>query len=68
LKAEEKDPWSLAGVYAALGEIDQGMRWLEEGYKIRESFMPWIQWEPAFKPLRNDPRFRDLARRIGLPQ
>jgi tetratricopeptide (TPR) repeat protein len=59
--------WGLAGVYAALGEKDEAFRWLEEGYKIRLSFMPWIRQFPALAPLREDPRFQDLVRRMNLP-
>ncbi|MEE9162249.1 MAG: hypothetical protein V3U35_04680, partial [Candidatus Neomarinimicrobiota bacterium] len=68
LKEEEKDPWSLAGVYAALGEIDAGIRWLEAGYEGRQSFIPWIKWNPAFEPLRGDPRFQEIVQRFNLPE
>ena len=59
--------WGLAQVYAALGDKDEAIRWLEQGYKIRFSFMPWIRQTPALAPLRSDPRFQDLVRRMNLP-
>jgi TolB-like protein/DNA-binding winged helix-turn-helix (wHTH) protein/Flp pilus assembly protein TadD len=56
----------IAMVYAALGEKDQAMSWLEKGYE--ERFNPGVLLRPGFDPLRSDPRFQDLLRRIGLKQ
>ena len=56
----------LASVYAALGDKDDAMASLEKGYEQR--FNPGVLLRPAFDPLRSDPRFRDLQRRIGLPR
>jgi TolB-like protein/DNA-binding winged helix-turn-helix (wHTH) protein/Tfp pilus assembly protein PilF len=55
----------IAMVYTALGDKDQAMTWLEKGYK--ERFNPGVLLRPCFDPLRSDPRFKDLVRRIGLP-
>jgi TolB-like protein/DNA-binding winged helix-turn-helix (wHTH) protein/Flp pilus assembly protein TadD len=55
----------IAMIYAALGNRDQAMTWLEEGYK--ERFNPGVMLRPGFDPLRSDPRFEELAGRIGLP-
>jgi TolB-like protein/DNA-binding winged helix-turn-helix (wHTH) protein/Tfp pilus assembly protein PilF len=54
----------IAVVYAALGDKDQAMTWLEKGYD--ERFNPGVLLRPGFDPLRSDPRFHDLVRRIGL--
>ena len=56
----------IAMVYVGLGEKDQAMNWLEKGYA--ERFNPWVLLRPGFDPLRSDPRFEDLLRRIGLPR
>jgi TolB-like protein/DNA-binding winged helix-turn-helix (wHTH) protein/Flp pilus assembly protein TadD len=55
----------IAMVYTALGDKDQAMAWLEKGYQ--ERFNPGVLVRPCFDPLRSDPRFRNLVRRIGLP-
>jgi TolB-like protein/Flp pilus assembly protein TadD len=55
----------IATVYAALGDNGQAMTWLEKGYE--ERFNPGVLLRPGFDPLRSDPRFQDLVRRIGLP-
>jgi TolB-like protein/DNA-binding winged helix-turn-helix (wHTH) protein/tetratricopeptide (TPR) repeat protein len=54
----------IAVVYAALGDNDQAMTWLDKGYE--ERFNPGVLLRPGFDPLRGDPRFRDLERRVGL--
>jgi TolB-like protein/DNA-binding winged helix-turn-helix (wHTH) protein len=54
----------IALVYVGLGESDQAMVWLEKAYA--ERFNPGVLMRPAFDPLRPDPRFQDLLRRIGL--
>jgi hypothetical protein len=51
-------------VCTALGDRDQAMTWLEEGYE--ERFNPGVLLRPGFDPLRSDPRFQALARRVGL--
>ena len=55
----------IAMVYAALGDKDQAMTWLEKGYE--ERFNPGVLLRPCFDPLRSDSRFQDLVRHIGLP-
>ena len=54
----------IAVIYASLGDTDQAMNWLEKGYE--ERFNPGVLLRPGFDPLRSDPRFLDLLRRIGL--
>ena len=61
-------PYSIALIYAGLGEKDQAFAWLEEGYKEHAFQMQLLGMEPRWDSLRSDPRFTDLLRRIGLPQ
>jgi TolB-like protein/DNA-binding winged helix-turn-helix (wHTH) protein/Flp pilus assembly protein TadD len=56
----------IATVYAALGDKDQAMIWLAKAYE--ERFNPGVLLRPGFDPLRTDPRFQDIVRRVGLPQ
>jgi TolB-like protein/DNA-binding winged helix-turn-helix (wHTH) protein/Flp pilus assembly protein TadD len=56
----------IAVIYASLGDSDQAMSWLEKSYE--ERFNPGVLLRPGFDPLRSDPRFQDLVRRIGLPR
>jgi TolB-like protein/DNA-binding winged helix-turn-helix (wHTH) protein/Flp pilus assembly protein TadD len=56
----------IAMVYVGLGEKHQAVAWLEKGYA--ERFSPWVLMRPCFDPLRSEPGFEDLVRRIGLPR
>jgi hypothetical protein len=53
-------------IYAALGEKDKAFEWLGKGYEQRSWFLTYVKVEPTFDPLRSDPRFQDMLRRMNL--
>jgi len=55
----------VAVIYTALGDSNQAMAWLERG--AAERFNPGVLLRPGLDPLRTDPRFVTLMRRVGLP-
>ena len=58
----------IATVYAALGERDEAFRWLDRALDEHSASMVSYTSHPEFRPLRSDPRFADLLRRIGIDQ
>ena len=58
----------VAYVYVALGDKDQAFAWLEKDFQARSGRLPQIAHFPMWENLRDDPRFKDLLRRMGLPQ
>lgn len=60
------NPGCVAMIYAALGEKDQAFLWLEKAYVSNTSYMTSLKIWPQYDPLRADPRFSDLQRRVGL--
>ena len=57
----------LAAQYAELGDKERAFARLEEAYQEHDPWLPMDLAAPRFDPLRSDPRFQDLLRRIGLP-
>jgi tetratricopeptide (TPR) repeat protein len=56
----------LAAVYAALGDKDKAFAELEESFSQRDFFLGRIAVDPALDPLRDDPRFKSLMKRMNL--
>jgi adenylate cyclase len=59
-------PISIASIYAALGEKDQALEWLQKVYEDHAYVILYINCYPEFDSLHSDPRFADLVRRVGL--
>ena len=57
----------LAYVYAGLGEHDQAIEWLERAREKRDDALTYLAVLSCFDPLRSDPRFQDLLRRMNFP-
>jgi tetratricopeptide (TPR) repeat protein len=64
---EYVSPFDFAVIYAGLGDRDSAFQWLEEAYQQRVFRIIELTL-PMFDDLRPDARWRDLVRRIGLPQ
>jgi TolB-like protein/Tfp pilus assembly protein PilF len=60
--------YNLATVYVGLGRKEQALTFLERAYADRSSFMGFLKVDPELDPLRSDPRFAELLRKVGLPQ
>jgi len=50
----------------ALGNYDEAFVWFERAYQGQEGILQWLKVHPFFDPVRDDPRFKDLLRRVGL--
>jgi len=57
----------FAAIYAGLGEKDQAFACLERAYAQRDARLVELKVDARLDPLRSDPRFADLQRRVGLP-
>ena len=58
----------MAVVHVALGEKDAAFAELEKAYQAHDWFLQRLKVDPFMDSLRNDPRFADLVKRVGLPQ
>jgi tetratricopeptide (TPR) repeat protein len=52
--------------YLGLGDYGQAFFWLEKAYKEQSNILQYLKVSPIFDPIRSDPRFVDLLRRVGL--
>lgn len=59
-------PYEMAAFYAGLGERDQAFAWLEKAYEERSGSLILLRLEPLLSPLRSDPRYHTLLRRMNL--
>ncbi|MGQ0760716.1 MAG: tetratricopeptide repeat protein [Acidobacteriota bacterium] len=61
------DGRDLAIVYSAFDK-DQAFAWLEKGFARRSPFLVFLRLEPLMEPLKSDPRWNALERRVGISQ
>lgn len=61
-------PFDVALVYTGLGDKEQAFAWLEKAREDQSEWMGWINADARLDPLRTDPRFAELLRRVGLEQ
>jgi serine/threonine protein kinase/Tfp pilus assembly protein PilF len=66
-KKRHISPELLAYIYVGMGKKDAGIQELEKAYRERDGSVAAIGIDPAFDPLRADPRFRELLVRMNLP-
>ena len=60
--------YEIAFIHAALGEKDRAFEWLEKAYQQRDKGLRYLKIDHCLDPLRSDPRFRDLLRRVNFPE
>ena len=67
LRGTQIPSYAFAFTYASLGDKDNSFRWLEKAYQERNWCILYLKQDPVWEPIRSDPRFEDLLRRVGLP-
>ena len=61
-------PYNIAIIHAGLGDKDQAFAWLDRAYTERSYILAvYLPTDARLDPLRDDPRFNNLIRRVGLP-
>jgi tetratricopeptide (TPR) repeat protein len=72
LQAQRKTGYSsayfIAQAYADLGDKDQAFQWLNTTYQEHDEHLMWLKTDFVLDPIRSDPRFAELVRKVGLPQ
>jgi serine/threonine-protein kinase len=65
-KGRSDEPYDIAVVYTGLGEKEKALDWLETAYQERSSWLPFAKVSAELDPLRAEPRFRALLRKLRL--
>ena len=65
---EQLDPVIMLWAHLGVGDKEEALADLEKAYSEHFGFLTNLKVEPGFDPLRSDPRFQDLLRRVGLAQ
>jgi TolB-like protein len=65
-KSEYVSATTMAFVYSALGDKDKAIEWLEKGYEERSFQMQFLKVDPRWDSLRDDPRFQEISKKVGL--
>jgi hypothetical protein len=67
-KSGYSSAYKIAQLYADLGMKDQAFKWLDTAYQERDFNLIGLNTDFLLDPLRSDPRFPELVRKLGLPQ
>jgi tetratricopeptide (TPR) repeat protein len=66
-RGEYVQPLGIAWIYTALGDKDRAFIWLDKAFADRSYLLRYVKTEAMYDPLRSDPRFTDLLKRMRLP-
>jgi len=59
--------YEIALIYAGSGDKNQAFEWLDKSVESRDKGLTYLKVDPCLDPLRADPRFQDLLKRVGFP-
>jgi TolB-like protein/Tfp pilus assembly protein PilF len=65
---DSQNNWVVAKAYLDLGEKDKAFAELNKAYEAHLASLCWLKVEPQLDPLRNDPRYQELLRKMNFPQ
>jgi serine/threonine-protein kinase len=65
-KLPDVSPYVIAMVYTGLEDYDEAFKYLERAVANHDDLLPDIMLDPAFDPVRNDPRMKRIVQRLGL--
>jgi serine/threonine protein kinase/Tfp pilus assembly protein PilF len=67
-KRRYEDPALIGFIYAKAGHKDEAFAWLEKGFKEKSDGIQYVKTNHLADGLRSDPRYKDLVKRMGLPE
>jgi adenylate cyclase len=67
-KTGNSSAYWIASSYAELGDKEHAFGWLNTAFQEHEEYLLGLKTDLSFDPIRSDPRFSELVRKVGLPQ
>jgi serine/threonine protein kinase/TolB-like protein/Tfp pilus assembly protein PilF len=67
IKHQYLSPYNIATIYVALGDYPRALQSLEDALEDRSEWCPYLKVDPRLDPLRADPHFQNLLRRMNYP-
>jgi len=65
---QQMDPAAIALAYVGMDNKDEAFAWLQKAYSEHSNALTTLKVDPIYDPLRGDPRFQELVRRVRLDQ
>ena len=65
---ESEINYFISHYYSQTGDMDEAFKWLEKAYESHDVDMIWLKRQLSLAPIRSDPRYFDLVRRVGFPE
>ena len=65
-KHETESAFQIAEVYAFRGDAENGMKWLERAYTLRDGGLSYMKGDPLLKNLERDPRYIAFLKKMRL--
>jgi hypothetical protein len=59
--------FAVAVIYVGLGDTEKTFVYLDKAYAERSNWLVWLNNDPRWDSVRNEPRFKELVRKVGLP-
>jgi hypothetical protein len=67
-KTGDSSAYTIATMYAELGDKDQAFQWLNTAFQEHDQGLLGLKTDSSLDPIRSDPGFAELVRKVGLPQ
>jgi serine/threonine-protein kinase len=65
-KQQYVPPYAFAQFYFAIGEMDEGFKWLERAYEEHDIWLRYLKVDTSLQDFRSDPRFLAILKKMGL--
>ena len=59
-------PYGIASIYACMDEVETALDWLERAYREHDQTLAWVKVHPRLDPVRGEPRYERLLRKMNL--